>query len=213
MQNRQFVAVVVRSLSSNMFLSRHRSSAIIIVCSLLVGTAKLYANDQWLAAALSYVRPVGALARDLDAKPALGFQLAYQFEAEKILRLGFGGTWMSSRLGTTPTGTDLSTFDLTMYQIHAMSRLRFLKHGWSPYVEAELGMSFLTISQEVANMPRRIDGLEDVRPSVAAAIGVQVPVNETVDIDVRGRFTFTRADVDDDFGTAGIAAGIVWKLR
>lgn len=189
--------------------SMKRSLVILALAALLPCSTFASTDDHFLPLTISYVFPQGALSDDLAAKPALGFSLGYHYAATRQLRIGVCGTWTRMTLGTVGND-DLSDFAVTMYQMMANARWRFVKHGWTPWVEGQAGMTYLEADMLVSNVPRRIDGVSEVNPAVAGLVGIQIPVSEKLDVDVYGRYTWTFAD--DAIGTIGIHAGVVYAL-
>ena len=63
----------------------------------------------------------------------------------------------------------------------------------------------------IANQPRRIDGLSEVKVSVAAVAGVLIPLNPIIDVDINARYQNTF--VTDGFNTIAAHVGIVYALK
>lgn len=159
---------------------------------------------------LSYSWPGGGLSDTLDAKPALGFSLGYHYSTSRHVRLTVRATWMHMNLGfVDTTGTD--GYGLTHVGIMAGAMYRFLKHGWTPYVQAEGGMGIMFADKVIENIPRTIDGLSEVKVSFAGSAGVLIPISEAIDLDVNGRYHYTY--VDEGFSAVAAHVGVVYALR
>jgi opacity protein-like surface antigen len=172
-----------------------------------------YANRiprNFVPLSLSYSWPGGGLTENVDAQPALGFSLGYQFAVERNLRLTVRGTWMRMNLGTVDT-TDLTNYGLTHIGFLGGVLYRFIKHGWTPYVQAEGGMGIMFADELIANVPRKIDGLSEVKVSFAGTAGVMIPVSENIDVDISGRYHYTY--VDAGFSAVAGHVGVVYSLR
>lgn len=168
------------------------------------------ASDSKLPLSLSYNSPTGPESRPLDLSGGLGFSLGYTGEVTRWLRMGAAATWTSMSVH----GVDNIAVDnvaLTVYQLVATARFRAFRHGWSPYVDTEAGMSFVSLSARQDGVSRAIDGLDEVRALVGTRLGIEVPISERVSLDVAGRFSWTF--IDEGFGIAALHAGIVYELR
>ena len=132
----------------------------ILFCASISTQARTPHN--FIPVSLSYSFPGGGLSESVGAKSALGFSLGYKFASSKHLRLGARGTWTRLNLGVVDT-SDFSNFGLTHVGILASGQYKFKKHGWSPYLEGEIGMGMLFADELIANQPRRIDGLSEYR--------------------------------------------------
>lgn len=113
-------------------------------------------------------------------------------------------------LGTVDT-TDLTNYGLTHIGLMAGVLYRFIKHDFSPYVEAEGGMGYMFADELIANIPRKIDGLSEVKMSVAATVGILIPVSEKVDVDLSGRYCTTF--IEKGFSTMSAHVGLCYALK
>lgn len=185
-----------------------------LVCGILFAAASQFATSatprHFIPLSLSYSWPGGGLSDSTDAQPALGFSLGYQFDLDKHFRIGFRGTWSRMTLGTVDT-LDLTNYGLTNIGLMAGVLYRFIKHEFSPYVEVEGGMGYLFADELIANVPRKIDGLSEVKMSAAASLGVLIPVNEKIDIDVSGRYC--TVFVGKGFYTMTAHVGLCYALK
>jgi len=164
----------------------------------------------YLPLSLSFSLPNGGLADSTGAKGAVGFSLGYQFAFDKNFRLNIRGTWSRMSLGEVDT-LDLSNYGLTHIGLTAGVLYRFLKHDTSPYITAEGGMGYMFIDEVISNIPRKIEGLSEVKMSVAAAAGVLINVNEKIDIDLSGRYCTTF--IEQGFSTLSAHVGLCYALK
>lgn len=183
------------------------------VCSAWLQSATARTPDSFVPLSISYSWPSDTLARGVDAQPALGFSLGYAYGSSKHLRLTTRATWMRMQLGTVVDAgdtLDFSDFGLTHVGIVGGLQYRFFKHDFSPYVAGEAGLGIVFADMEVGNVPQRIDGLSEVKFSYALSAGVLIPLNETIDIDVYGRYqtTFTT----DRLTALSAHVGVVYAL-
>lgn len=154
--------------------------------------------------------PGGGLSDNVGAKPALGFSLGYLLAIDKNFRIGARGTWSRMELGKKDT-VDYSKNGLTHIGLTAVVQYKLFKYGITPYAELEGGMGYLFADEVIANMPVLIDDLTIVKLSAAAAIGILIPINEGVDIDVSGRYCATA--VPNGFSTLAAHIGATFALN
>lgn len=159
---------------------------------------------------LSYSFPAGPLADSFDIQSGLGFSLGYQYALDRNWRVGAKGTWMWSKLGSSPYG-DLSEYAATYYQILATVTWRAFKHGWSPYAQVEGGLGFINLDELVANVPIKVDGVSAVRGSVGGSVGVLVPVSSALDVDVSGRYSYLFTT--NRYALTGVHIGVAYLLN
>lgn len=159
---------------------------------------------------LSYSWPGSGLSDRLDADPALGFSLGYHYSVDRHVRLTVRASWMRMTLGITDSAGN-ADYGLTHVGILGGALYRFNKHGWTPYVQAEGGMGIMFADETIDNIPRAIDGLSEVKVSFAGSAGVLIPVSETIDLDLSGRYHYTY--VDDGFSAVAAHVGVVYALR
>lgn len=192
-------------------MHNYRTSLAIFVV-LLLGASQSQGRTphNFVPVSLSYSFPGGGLSDSVGAKSALGFSLGYRFESSKHVRIGARGTWTRLNLGVVDTA-DFSNYGLTHVGIMASVQYRFIKHGWSPYVEIEGGMGMLFADELIANQPRRIDGLSDVKLSAGGVFGVLIPLGPVVDVDISGRYQSTF--VENGFTTLAAHVGIVYAFK
>ncbi len=160
---------------------------------------------------LSYAWPGGGLTDSTAAQSALGLSLGYLYKADQHLGIGVRGTWTQLALGTVDT-VDLGNYSLTHVGMYLGVLYKPLKHGWSPYAEVEGGLGYVFANEVIANQPRPISGLSEVKVSAAASIGVTIPVSEQIEADVAGRYFHTFV-TNGGFSMLGVHAGIVYSLR
>lgn len=127
----------------------------------------------------------GAL-KKFDMRTTLDLSLGYLFAVNRNVQIGAVGHWMPFMNNVTSAPIDPADGDsfvidnvghtnsLTVLQMMAQVRLRPIKHGFSPYLDLEGGMCY-------------VSHVDVVLPCLAAAVGVQIPISERVDIDVRVR--------------------------
>jgi len=188
-----------------------RFLAAVGMCLVVSGSLWAQSSRTFLPASLSYLAPTGLLADSLGAAPGLGFSVGYEVQLDRHhWRAGARGTWMQSALGKGLSG-DYSDYMTTYYQLLATIRYSLFKHGWTPYVQAEGGLGFLTLSKVVNNMPIRLDEVSAVRGSYGGSLGVLIPVSDVLDVDVAGRYSY--AAIDDGYALLGIHAGVSYTLR
>lgn len=188
-----------------------------LITTLAVGALFLTAFDaasartpkSFLPISLSYAWPGGGLADDIAPDPALGFSLGYRYGTSKHFHISARATWMRMTLGQVDS-IDYSGFGLTHIGLLGGIQYRFLKHGWSPYVEGELGMGIMFVDTEIGNVPQRIDELTEVKFSYAGVVGVLIPVSDRVNVDLSGRYQLTF--VSGNFSTIAAHAGIQYAL-
>lgn len=188
------------------------SLAVIGTCVLLYsGTVAHGATPrQFFPASLSYSWPGGGLSKNVEAKPALGFSLGYQLAIGNNFRLGFRGTWSRMELGKKDT-VDYTQSGLTHVGLTTGIQYNFFNNGVTPYIELEGGMGYLFADEVIANVPVLTDDLTIVKLSAAVAIGILIPVNEKVDIDVSGRYCVTA--VPNGFTTLSAHVGAIFALH
>jgi len=191
----------------------HRSilTTIALTAALLLTASSVHGRTptSFLPVSLSYAWPQGDLADELAANPALGFSLGYRYGTSKHFHISARATWMRMTLGQTES-FDYTGFGLTHIGLLGGIQYRFIKHGWSPYVEGELGMGIMFADTEIGNVPQRIDELTEVKFSYAGAVGVLIPVSERVNVDVSGRYQITF--VSGNFSSVAAHAGIQYAL-
>ncbi len=88
--------------------------------------------------------------------------------------------------------------ETTALQMLALARFRLFKHGFTPYIDLEAGMCYLTHADQA-------------RACFAGAIGFQIPVSDVVDIDLRARTSWAPM-ANDELVIYGVHAGIVYAL-
>ncbi|MCX6141142.1 MAG: outer membrane beta-barrel protein [Candidatus Kapabacteria bacterium] len=184
-----------------------------VLCVLFLCTSasvRAQADRSYVPLSLSYSFPGGALADSFDIKSGLGFSLGYQYALDRNWRVGAKGTWMWSKLGSSPYG-DLSQYAATYYQILASVTWRTFKHGWSPYLQGEGGLGFINLDEVVANMPIKVEGASAVRGSVGGSVGVLVPLSPALDVDVSGRFNYLFTN--NRYTILGVHVGVVYLLN
>lgn len=86
----------------------------------------------------------------------------------------------------------------TVLQMTALVRLRMFKHDFTPYLDLEAGMCYLSY-------------LDKVRPSLAGALGLQIPVSDRLDIDVRFRTSWAPSK-NDELLIGALHVGVVYGL-
>jgi|GEM_PF-1213477 len=182
----------------------------VALLTLALNPAQAQVSRNYLPLSLSILAPGQTLADTVGVKPGLGFSLGYQYAIDRQWRLGAKGTWMWSKLSATDYG-DYSQYAATYYQILATVTWRVFKHGWSPYLQAEGGLGFLNLDEVVANMPIRVEGASSVRGAIGGSVGLLIPLSETVDIDVAGRYSY--AFISDGYSVAGVHAGVIYQLN
>ncbi len=183
------------------------------VCALVVFSISAGAQSTrtFLPASLSYLAPTGLLADSLGAAPGLGFSLGYEVQLDRHhWRAGVRGTWMQSSLGSGVAGDDFSKYMTTYYQLLATVRYSMFKHGWTPYLKAEAGLGYITLSEVVNNMPIRLDDVSAVRGSFGGSVGVLIPLSDVLDVDISGRYSY--AAIDDGYALLGVHAGVSYTL-
>ncbi len=182
-----------------------------LAASLLLAssTATARTPTSFLPLSLSYAWPGGGLSDDVAPDPALGFSLGYRYGTDRHFHISARATWMRMTLGTVDT-IDYTGFGLTHIGLLGGVQYRFLKHGWSPYVEGEVGMGIMFADKEVANIPQRIDELTEVKFSYAGVVGVLIPLSERVNLDLAGRYQITF--VSGNFTSMAAHAGIQYAL-
>ena len=163
----------------------------------------------FLPVSLSYAWPGGGLSDDIAPNPALGFSLGYRYGTSKHFHISARATWMRMTLGQVDS-IDFSGFGLTHIGLLGGVQYRFIKHGWSPYVEGEVGMGIMFADTEIGNVPQRIDELTEVKFSYAGVVGVLIPISDRVNIDVSGRYQITF--VSGNFTSIAAHAGIQYAL-
>jgi hypothetical protein len=151
------------------------------------------------------------LADSTDAHPALGLSLGYLYKATHNIGVGVRGTWTQMTLGMVDS-VDLGSYSLTHVGMYVDVQYRILKNGVSPYVEVEGGLGYVFANEVIANQPRPISGLSEVKASVGAVVGVLIPISEQVEADVAGRY-FSTFVTNGGFSMLGVHAGIVYNLR
>ena len=192
---------------------RHLAQPFLLVLAIMLGfhgESHAATPRHYLPFSLSYSWPSGGLADSTGANGALGFSLGYQFALDKNFRLGFRGTWSRMTLGQVDS-TDLSDYGLTHIGVMIGLRYRLIKHDISPYIEGEGGMGYMFADQVVANMPRKIEGLSQVKMSVAGSFGILIPINDKIEGDVGGRYCATF--IEQGFNTMSAHVGLVWALK
>jgi hypothetical protein len=165
---------------------------------------------QFFPASLSYSWPGGGLSKNVGARPAIGFSLGYLLAIDRNFRIGIRGTWSRMVLGKKDT-VDYSQYGLTHIGLTTVIQYKLFKYGITPYAELEGGMGYLFADELIANMPVLINDLTIVKLSAAVAIGILIPVNEGVDIDVSGRYCITA--VPNGFSTLAAHVGATFALN
>lgn len=179
-----------------------------VALSAMAQTGRIPKN--FVPLSLSYSWPGGGLSDRLQADPALGFSLGYQYSTDRHVRLTVRASWMRMTLGITDSSGDAS-YGLSHVGVLAGAMYRFNKHGWTPYIQGEGGLGIMFADEEIDNIPRKIDGLSEVKFSLAGTAGVLIPVSETIDLDLSGRYHYTY--VDDGFSAVAAHVGVVYALR
>ena len=179
-------------------------------CAIVPSELKAKTPHNFIPGSLSWNIPTGPLKDQVGAKSAIGFALGYKFAGSKHLRYGARGTWTQLSLDSVD-GVDFSDLSLTHVGIMAGAQYRFLKHGWSPYVEGEVGMGLVFASVAIDQVPQKIDGLSEVKFSAAGLVGVLIPLSRTIDVDVAGRWQSTFLDNRLDIISAHL--GIVYAIN
>lgn len=169
--------------------------------------------DSFVPLSVSFSWPSGPLTESVGAKPALGFSLGYAYGSSRHLRLSARATWMRMQLGSVIDAgdtLDFSNYGITHIGILGGLQYRLFKHGVTPYVSAEGGLGIVFADEQVGGVPQRIDGESEVKFSYAVSAGVMIPISETIDIDVSGRYhtTFT----SDSFTATAAHVGVIYAL-
>jgi opacity protein-like surface antigen len=179
---------------------------------LLSATAFVTASgrpNHWLLGDLYANFHSGEFADAYAPSTSLGGALGYSYNFDRHWGVGFQGTYDWTELDSTSEG-NFSENSLTAVQLLTNLRFRFFKHHWSPYVMAGVGVSFVTANEDVQNMPRPIEGLEATLFTWAATIGVEIPVNERVFVDVQARYSSIATA--KQLNVLSFGAGIVYAL-
>lgn len=150
---------------------------------------------------VAYSAPLGRFAEKLQLPPTVSWSLGYLYAPNHTLLFGASGHWMHTSgpaYDLIDPGIDYPDRSITILQMMAMVRLRMFKHEFTPYADLEAGMCYLTSPDQV-------------RPCLAAAIGVQIPVSRRVDIDVRIRTSWAPF-TNDELTIASFHLGFVFAL-
>lgn len=177
----------------------HRRTLVVVFVMLVIGIGPLSVRssaagipNQFFLVNAGWTLADGALATRMDLAPGPHLALGYLFAPNRSMLFGAAGHWMHFSGKFNP---DSST---TLLQMTAVLRLKLLKHGTTPYLDLEGGMTYVT-------------HLEEVRPCLAASIGLRKQLEDNLDIDFRGRFSWSPA-VNNEILTYGLMVGITYAL-
>ena len=158
--------------------------------------------NKFVLGSVAYAIPEGALAdRLFDIPPTVGLSLGYLFAPNRTIQIGASGSWMhfsSSVQFDLTDSAEVPETETTALQMMAIARLRLLKHGFTPYIDLEAGMCYLTHS-------------EQARPCLAGAVGFQTPVSDVVDIDLKFRTSWAPM-ANEELLIYGVHLGMVYAL-
>lgn len=174
------------------------------LCLVLVATTSMGQSipNKFVLGSVGYAMPQGALAdRLFELPPTVGLSIGYLFAPSRTLLIGASGSWMHFSSDVQFDLTDsagVPDTETTALQMMALARLRLLKHGLTPYIDLEAGMCYLSHADQT-------------RPCFASAIGLQIPVSDVVDIDLRFRTSWAPM-ANDELLIHGVHAGLVYAL-
>lgn len=149
------------------------------------------AGRSYVQAAAAYVLPSGTLTDSAKFRATTSYSIGYQWSPSRSFSFGMMGWYMPAEIDPVSSGspTEISMYDpASVFGMNAVVTYRPLKHGFSPYVAAELGFGSLSV-------PDALMGNKRVSPqlglSVAGTLGFLVPVSEKLDVDLAARYANT----------------------
>lgn len=187
---------------------------LLVFCSILFWFCSAIPSNaterSYVPLSLSYAQPTGPLAREYDAKSALGFSIGYQYGINRHWFIGARGTWMVSNLGFSDTSARTPEFSFTHYQMMLTATYHFIKNGVTPYIQAEGGLGVLTAEELINNVSVPLEHESMVQAGVATSVGLLIPLNDKFELDIHGRIAWSF--IANGYGTTGIHAGIIYAL-
>jgi hypothetical protein len=170
--------------------------------SLLAGTVQVSANipDHFVLGSAAFATPQGRFADRLTLPGAVAFSLGYLYSPSRTIWMGAAGHWMHfPEDGREPVNDSTPPAASTVLQMTSVARLRMFKHGFTPYLDVEAGMCYLSYR-------------DAVRPCLAAAIGTQIPLSDRVDLDLRIRTSWA-PQASDELLVGALHVGLVYALK
>jgi len=191
-----FIGYLVASVVQTM-VRRHTLAVVFIVLVIGIGPLSVRSEaagipNQFFLVNGGWTVPDGKLSTDLRLAPGPHLALGYLFAPNRTLMFGASGHWMHF---SAKANDEVET---TILQMTALVRLKLLKHGTTPYLDLEGGMTFVT-------------HIEEVRPCFASSLGLRIPLEDNLDIDFRGRLSWSPA-ANNEILTYGMMVGIAYAL-
>jgi hypothetical protein len=149
------------------------------------------AGRSYVQAAAAYVSPSGTLTDSARFRATTSYTVGYQWSPSRAYSFGVTGWYMPAEIDPVSAGlpTELRMYDpASVFGMNAVVTYRPLKHGFTPYVAAELGFGSLSV-------PDALVGNKHVSPqlgfSIAGTLGFLLPVSEKLDVDLAARYAQT----------------------
>lgn len=158
------------------------------------------ADRSYVQAGAAYVAAGGRLPDSADFHSSTAFSIGYQWSPSRSTSFGMVGTFMPA---TVTSGSPASVFGMS-----AVVNYRFIKHGFTPYLGAEVGFSYLTVADSLA-------GNASMKPNLSYALtasaGLLFPLSEKVEVDVAGRYI--HSGIGGGLTLIGGALGLRYRLQ
>lgn len=154
-------------------------------------TSWAQAGRSYVQAAATYVSPSGTMTDSAKFRATTSYTVGYQWSPSRSFSFGMMGWYMPAEIAPVSQGSpaEIGMYDpASLFGMNAVFTYRPLKHGFSPYVAAELGFGSLSV-------PDALVDNKHVSPQlgfcVAGTLGLLLPVSEKLDIDLAGRYAAT----------------------
>lgn len=170
-------------------------------------TASAQSTRGYVSGSVQYMVPSDALADSATMKPGMQFDVRYTLAPSRLWSIGIGGTWTSSRLGTTMDSGEPAP-SLSITSISTTLSMRLFKHGWSPVVGLEGGFGYVIPPDEQVNRSYFTSTLGAVYGAFA---GLTFPVSDRLDVGVSARMLRLTTSTPLDLSSGSLA--LVYRIQ
>lgn len=162
--------------------------------------ASAQAERNYLQAGATYVLASGRLPDSADFHSSTAYSIGYQWSPSRSVSFGMVGTYLPA---SVTSGSAASVFGMS-----ALTNYRLIKHGFTPYVGAEVGFSYLTVADSLASNAAMKPNLSY---AVSVSAGLLIPLSDRVEVDVAGRYCHT--GIGGGLALIGGALGLRYRLQ